>query len=138
VIVTASSSAADVNFEVSFEGDSAWLEYGDPGVYGNLGDPGAGGGFIQPAITSNSANSEGSVKFEKANYQLNPVTLGQRIGRNPRVRSAVKCVNMGGTAGSLACGAVALLDFGSTLTSCLLGVAVTSVSLCGMQAVFGS
>jgi hypothetical protein len=41
VVITSDSTMTfvDVSFEVSFEGDNAYLEYGDPSAYGDIGGP---------------------------------------------------------------------------------------------------
>jgi len=133
VIINANSTTTFVNFEASFEGEDAWLEYGNPNVWDELGNPGAGGGVETPPITSH-----GKAKNVNANYQLNPFRLGQRIGRNPRVRTAVKCNNIGGSAGVSGCAASSLFDFGATFAPCTLGIAVSVAVGCTMYAIFGN
>jgi hypothetical protein len=125
----------DVNFEVSFEGDNAYLECGDPNTYGYLGDPGAGGGFLPPPISS-----LGNAKvFEKASYnpQLNPFRLGQRIGgANPRVRQVVRCTWGTSAVGGLTCGVVSGFFAEIPFIPCLLGAATLASSGCALNAVF--
>ena len=125
----------DVNFEVSYEGSDAYLEYGDPSTYGDLGDPGAGGGPQPPPISS-----LGNAKiFEKASYspQLNPFRLGQRIGgANPRVRQVVRCTWGTSAAGGITCGVVSGFFGEVPFIPCLLGAATIASSGCTLNAVF--
>jgi hypothetical protein len=124
----------DVNFEVSFEGDNAYLECGDPNAYGYLGDPGAGGGFQPPPISS-----IGRATFEKASFtpQLNPFRLGQRIGgANPRLRQVVRCTWGSSAAGGLTCGVVSGFFGEIPFIPCLLGAATLASSGCTMAALF--
>lgn len=131
----------DVQFEVSYEGGSPYLQYGDPALYSELGMPGLmGEGGLLPAIgkgiTAPRSFSDRAASFEKASFTPQTPWQVLRFGNRPTVRFVMKCTALGTAGAAVRCGIGSLATGGTAFLPCTGTLAAGILTVCTLTAIF--